>query len=638
STFNFLKTPQEILKKYWGFDVFRPLQEEIIHRVLEKKDALALLPTGGGKSLCYQIPALMQEGLCVVISPLIALMKDQVAHLTEKNISAKAIYGSMSKTEMRDVFEKCYNGEIKFLFISPERLQSEIFLEELDDWNICLFAIDEAHCVSQWGFDFRPSYLQLSVLRKIKPNVPILALTATATKNVQKDIEEKLLLQSLQKFIASFSRPNLSFSVFEVENKLIKVLDIVKKVAGTKLIYCRSRKACVEISQWLKQHQVNADFYHAGIEAELRNDVQEKWIAHKIDILVCTNAFGMGIDKADVRLVIHYDLPSSLEAYYQEAGRAGRDGKKSYATVLFQKTELENLQSLIDSKFPPIETIKKIYGLLGLYLEIPFGEGEGCFFDIDLTAFSAHFNLNFNEVKNCLHLLKQQQLISYNDAFLQDSKIELLANEEQLLFVENNFIEASIVLKSLLRLYSGLWNFAQPIQEQKIAQICQFDIKTVKKELQHLHEMNFLVYQAQKENEQLFFIQDRKRNNELMLDENFILWLKTRAVEQQQSVLDYVFDNSKCRMEKICHYFEEEKTSPCGICDICLQNKKKNISTSEIENNIELQLKNKNSTIEELISSLNSSNKELYLKIIRGMIDQNKIKINSFGELEWRRK
>ncbi len=633
-----MKTPLDILKKYWGFEAFRPLQEELINSVLAKNDTMALLPTGGGKSLCYQIPALLQEGICVVVSPLIALMKDQVAHLSEKNIPALAIYGAMSKAEMRDVFEKCYRGEIKFLFVSPERLQSEVFLEELEDWNICLFAIDEAHCVSQWGFDFRPSYLQLSVLRKLKPKVPILALTATATKMVQKDIEEKLLLQSPQKFIASFARPNLSFSVFEVEHKLIKVLDIVKKVAGIKLIYCRSRKTCVEVSQWLNQHKLNAVFYHAGIDTEQRNAIQEKWIANTIDILVCTNAFGMGIDKADVRLVIHYNIPGSLEAYYQEAGRAGRDGKKSYATILFQKTELESLQQLIDIKFPPIETIKKIYGLVGLYLEIPFGEGEGNFYDIELMTFVNQFNLNLIEVKNSFHLLKQQQLISYSEAFLQESKIELLANEEQLLFVEKTFDDASVVLKSLLRLYSGVWNFSQPIQEQKIAQLCQFDIKTVKKELQLLHDMGFLIYKAQKENEQLFFIQDRKRNEELLLDENFILWLKTRAVAQQQSTLDYVFENATCRMENMCHYFEETKTTPCGICDVCLQNKKTTSNTEEIEKYIELELKKKKQAVDEFLSAFNTSKKELFLKIIRELIDQNKIKINSFEELEWRKK
>ncbi|HQY19192.1 MAG TPA: ATP-dependent DNA helicase RecQ, partial [Ferruginibacter sp.] len=384
-----------ILKKYWGFSNFRPLQQDIIEAVLQKNDVLALMPTGGGKSICFQVPAMAMEGICLVISPLIALIKDQVETLQQKGINTLAIYSGMHFTEIKKTLQNAAYGNYKFLYLSPERLQTRLFKEFLPAINPSLIVVDEAHCISQWGYDFRPSYLRIAEIKEELPSVPIIALTASATAKVQLDICEKLLFsKNYKKFQQSFERPNLTYSVFNPTSKQTKLLEIINNTLGSALVYCKSRKQTQQIAEMLQMHKHSAGFYHAGLSNKERNKKQEQWIKNKIRIMVCTNAFGMGIDKPDVRVVVHYDVPDCIENYYQEAGRAGRDGKRSYAVLLYNYGETDALQLKAKIKFPAPEEVKKVYTALMNYLQVPAGSGEGISYAFDLADFSQKFSLD----------------------------------------------------------------------------------------------------------------------------------------------------------------------------------------------------------------------------------------------------
>ena len=418
---------QKILKNYWGFDSFRPLQKVIIESVLKGNDTLALMPTGGGKSLCYQVPALAKEGMCLVISPLIALMKDQVENIRKKGITAFAIYSGMSRKEIVNTLKVATNSNCKFLYVSPERLETALFKEYLPGMDINLVAVDEAHCISQWGYDFRPPYLRIAALREELPDIPILALTASATPEVQQDICEKLQFKDSPKipasggwegrniFRQSFERPNLSYSVFEVDSKINKTIEVLTKVSGSAIIYCKSRKRTKEISELLQLQNISSDYYHAGLAQEDRNRKQEEWIQNKTRVIVCTNAFGMGIDKPDVRTVIHADVPDCLENYYQEAGRAGRDGKKSFAVLLYDEKDLHELDDLTTQRFPPLSEIKNVYQAVSNYLQISSNSGQGESYDFDIADFLKKFKLNSHTVLFSLKALEQEGWLAFNE-------------------------------------------------------------------------------------------------------------------------------------------------------------------------------------------------------------------------------
>ncbi len=583
--------PLKVLKKYWGYDTFRPLQAEIIDSVLGGNDTLALLPTGGGKSVCFQVPSLLNDGLCLVISPLIALMKDQVLNLKKKGIPALSIYSGMSFIEVKKTLQNAAYGNFKFLYVSPERLQTELFLEFFPLIKVNLIAVDEAHCISQWGYDFRPAYLHIADLRDYFPDVPVLALSASATSVVQKDIREKLLFRKSQKFFQqSFERPNLSYSAFHLFSKENKLLTVLNKVAGSGIVYCKTRRRTKEVAELLKQNGISADYYHAGLSTEDRNSKQEDWINNKTRIISCTNAFGMGIDKPDVRTVIHYDVPDALENYYQEAGRAGRDGKKSYAVLLYSDAELESLKKQIDIKFPANEVIKKVYGDLCNFLQLPSNSGEGFSYDFDLNTFAKNFKLDAYTINSILKILEQEELISYSDQFFQPSTVEFLVDKQHLNDFEKSHPQYQDVVKGLLRSYDGIFDFPSFINEVELSKFVGINKDFLIKILFELKGLGIIDYTPQKEKPQIYFLQNRVKTDELFINQKNILKRKEAYEKRLKAMISFCKSQDQCRSSMISFYFNECNLPPCGICDNCLRNKNVMISSEEF-NSISFEIK-----------------------------------------------
>ena len=583
--------PLEVLKKYWGYDSFRPLQAEIIDSVLAGNDTLALLPTGGGKSVCFQVPSLLSDGLCLVISPLIALMKDQVLNLKKKGIPALSIYSGMSFVEVKKTLQNAAYGNFEFLYVSPERLQTELFLEYLPLIEVNLIAVDEAHCISQWGYDFRPAYLHIAELREYFPDVPVLALTASATAEVQKDIREKLLFRKSQKFFQqSFERPNLSYSAFHLFSKENKLLTIVKKVDGSGIVYCKTRRRTKEVAELLNQNGIVADFYHAGLSTEERHKKQEDWIDNKTRIICCTNAFGMGIDKPDVRTVVHFDVPDALENYYQEAGRAGRDGKKSYAVLLYSEAELESLKKQIDIRFPANEVIKKVYADLCNFLQLPSNSGEGLSYDFDLNTFAKNFKLDAYTINSVLKILEQEELISYSEQFFQPSTVEFSIDKQHLNDFEKSHPHYLDVVKGLLRSYDGIFDFPSFINEAELSSFVGINKELLIKILLELKALGIIDYIPQKEKPQIYFIKNRVKTDELFINQKNILKRKGAYEKRLKAMIGFCKNENECRSSMISVYFNGSYLPPCGICDNCLRNKDVVISTEEF-NAISIEIK-----------------------------------------------
>ena len=574
---------KDILKQYWGYDQFRPLQQAIIESVIDKKDTLALMPTGGGKSLCYQVPAMALPGLCLVISPLIALMKDQVENLRKRNITAFAIFSGMSRKEVITTLKIAGESNCKFLYVSPERLESVLFKEYLPGLNVQLIAVDEAHCISQWGYDFRPPYLRIAALREELPGIPVLALTASATPEVQEDICSKLAFHKPAVFRQSFERPNLSYSCFKVEVKINKILEVLQKVPGSGIVYCRSRRRTKEISELLKLHKVSADFYHAGLTQEERNTKQESWIGNNIRVMVCTNAFGMGIDKPDVRTVVHADVPDCLENYYQEAGRAGRDGKKSYAVLLYDDRDLGELEQLSSQRFPSIEEVRTVYRAVANYLQIPAGSGEGQYYDFDFPAFLKNFNLKSNTALYSLKTLEQEGWLAFNEQVFLPAMLGFITSKEILYQFENDHPALEPVIKALLRAYGGIFDNAVPVSEKMIAGLLRTDVETVVQQLNLLHQYRLLEYRPQKDNPQLYFMRGRIRAEDLRIDAVKHKKRKEQFIKRVQQMTGYVRDVEACRSRIIGVYFGDTGIKECGTCDNCLRKKSSSVTRPEFE-------------------------------------------------------
>lgn len=620
------------LLKYWGYNTFRPLQEDIIQNVLNKKDTLALLPTGGGKSLCYQLPTLMNEGICLVITPLIALMKDQVESLKRKDIKAFAIHNGIFPEQINVILNNCITNNVKFLYISPERLKSELFIENLKLMNVSLIAVDEAHCISEWGYDFRPSYRNIISIRKILPECPIIALTASANKRVQEDIVEQLQLKNNTIFSQSFERRNLSFSVLFEEDKQGRLLRILQKVNGSGIIYARNRKKTKEIAAFLIKNNISADFYHAGLEISVRNKKQDEWMQGKKRIIVATNAFGMGIDKSDVRFVIHIDLPETLEAYYQEAGRAGRDGKKSYAIILWENNDLINLNESFKLSYPDLDIIKNVYHALGNYLQLPVGSGKNISFDFDIIQFSNNYNFNHIVVYNSLRFLERSGYLSipehdelYGLLYIQISKEDLYRFQ-----VENEKYDSFI--KNIMRLYGGIFSDYIKINETFIANKLSLKRETVIEILKALHKFGVISYIAPKNKPQLVFLQERADKKDVFISNEKYSLLKKRAEERIKVVEDYIKNEKKCRSIVLVTYFNQDEPSRCGICDICLNRNKVVLSEYEFDAIVVLLkplLINNELSMQEIINKTKSIPEINLINAIKWLTDNNKISFNN---------
>jgi ATP-dependent DNA helicase RecQ len=635
-----------ILKQYWGFNAFRPLQEDIILSVLSGRDTLALMPTGGGKSLCYQVPALAREGMCLVISPLIALMKDQVENLRKRNITAYAIYSGMTRQEVVHTLKTVINSNCRFLYVSPERLETALFKEYLPGMHVNLVAVDEAHCISQWGYDFRPPYLRIAALRDELPGIPVLALTASATKEVQDDICNKLsslpsnpgkdLSHDWKVFRQSFERANLSYSVFKVDSRINKIIEILSKVPGSGIVYCKSRRRTKEISELLQLQNISADFYHAGLGQEERSRKQEEWIANTTRVIVCTNAFGMGIDKPDVRTVIHADVPDCLENYYQEAGRAGRDGKRSYAVLLYDEQELRELEQLPSLRFPSLEDIKQVYQSIANYLQVPAGDGEGRYFDFDISDFLKKFKLNSYTVLYALKALEQEGWLLFNEQVFLPSRVNFTTNKNHLYEFEKSYPLLEPVIKTLLRAYEGIFDYPSPISEMMIARLLKKHVDKVKEELRQLHQYGIIEYQHQKDTPQLFFLKNRIRVEELSINKPGYAARKEKLASRIREMIRFVGMTTQCRSKMIGIYFGDESMNECGICDNCLR--KKNVSLSQeefdsIHSSIVATLQKSSLRAKELLIALGSIKKEKAWKVIEFLQAENKIEMDESGKI-----
>jgi ATP-dependent DNA helicase RecQ len=581
-----------ILQAHWGYAQFRPLQEDIIHSVLAGKDTLALLPTGGGKSICFQVPALAFEGLCVVVSPLIALMKDQVEQLLRRGVFASAIFSGMDTRQMDKVFDECIDGKSKFLYVSPERLQTEAFKERAKRMKITLLAIDEAHCISQWGYDFRPSYLEIAEFRKTIPDVPIIALTATATPLVQQDIQTRLAFrEGSQVFQKSFARPNLSYTVLRSDNKSAHLLEALKRLNGSAVVYVRSRNKTQQIAQFLQKNLISADFYHAGLPPLVRSNKQDAWIQNKIRVMVSTNAFGMGIDKPDVRLVVHWEMPDSLEAYYQEAGRAGRDEQKAYAVALFQERDIKDMRQKTEQAYPPIEFLRQVYQSLGNYFQIPVGAGEYGQYDFDLEHFQTTFNLKGIGTYYAMKRLSESGYIDFNEAYQQPSKVAYKMSNHDLYNFQLKNQGAEPILRTLARHYgSEMQSQAVKISESDIARSMNVSTEAVRKQLTRLHELGVLEYHAQKEKPQITFLTPRYDGDKLPIDQEKLAMRKERDFERITSIEEYAQHKHRCRTQLLQEYFGEVSYEACGVCDVCVR-KQRNAPTPDLTEQI-LQLIN----------------------------------------------
>ena len=623
-------TIHHILSKYWGFSKFRPLQEDIIQSVLDGKDTLALMPTGGGKSLCFQVPALLKPGICIVVSPLIALMKDQVENLKDKGIKAIAIISGMGKREVDIALDNCIYGDIKFLYLSPERLLSELVRVRLRHMQVNLIAIDEAHCISQWGYDFRPSYLHLAELREIHPNVPILALTATATERVAADIQLKLNFQHAQIFRKSFERKNLSYLVYNEENKLRKLFSIAKNVKGTGIIYVRNRRETQEVARQLTMQGISADFYHAGLDTPLRMKKQTAWKNSEVKVIVATNAFGMGIDKSDVRFVVHLDLPESLEAYYQEAGRGGRDEKKAYAVLLFNNSDVFQLKNRFEQQYPSIEEIKQIYHHLGNYYQLAFGAGEGLSLEFDLADFCNRFKLDPFRTLHALKFLEHDEYIALTETVFLASRVQVLSGSADLYRFQVEQPAYDQFIKVLLRSYGGIFDQLSAIKESDLGKRLGITRNEVVKILQKLQTLQIINYIEQTDKPHLLFIKPRVDTLHLLIDRRYHEDRYQVHQSQIESIINYAVNN-KCRSQQLLNYFNEAHATTCGVCDVCLENKKaskKAGNSDALVKSILNELTNKPLHLSQLIESLQIGNDNEKLNVIRMLLDAGTIKVN----------
>lgn len=564
---------RQILREYWGYDNFRGIQEEIIQSICSGKDTLGLMPTGGGKSITFQVPALSLDGVCIVITPLIALMKDQVDHLKAKGISAAAIYSGMTRDEILKTLENAVFGAIKLLYVSPERIGSPLFQKKVSHMHVSFITVDEAHCISQWGYDFRPAYLQIINLRKIKPEAPILALTATATLKVIEDIQQCLAFREKNVFRMSFERKNLAYVVRIAADKEAELVHILQAVPGCAIVYVRSRKKTKEIAQLLQENNITATSYHAGLEHVTKTIRQEEWMSNKVRVIVATNAFGMGIDKPDVRLVIHIDGPDSIEAYFQEAGRAGRDGKKAYAVLLYNSVDARKLQKRIDDNFPPKDYIRKVYDSLAYYFQIGIDSGAGYTFSFDINKFCKIYQLSITYTLSSLHILSQLGHIVYEDDPSSAARIQFLLSRNQLYYLDHLTPKEDATIEAILRLYGGLFNDYVYIDEQLISQHAGLSPQEVYLILKGLTEQRIVHFIPQRKMPFIHYLRNRIDGFRLNITSEVYEDRKLEYEKRIQAFINYAENSHICRSRQLLEYFGETVQKDCNQCDVCLGEK-----------------------------------------------------------------
>lgn len=632
-----MQKPSEILKQYWGHPNFREMQADIVDAVLTGHDTLALLPTGGGKSVCFQVPALCMDGICLVVSPLIALMKDQVLNLEKRGISAAAIYTGMHPKEIDRIFENAIHNQYKFLYLSPERLSTELFLERLKRMKVSIVAVDEAHCISQWGYDFRPSYLNISNIRTLLPDVPVIALTATATREVVEDIQQKLSFKADKKvFKKSFSRPNLSYIVLEEEDKRSKMLDILKKIKGSAVVYVMNRKETREIANFLNQNDISAGYYHAGLDTEYRSMIQDAWIKNEFSVIVATNAFGMGIDKPDVRVVIHLTMPESLEAYFQEAGRAGRDGEKAYGILLYNQSDRNRLEQNFENSYPPFATVKQVYRAVGSYYQLAIGAGCGNSFEFELTDFCKKFNLVPLTTLSSLKILIRAGLIELSEAVFTPSTVQVVVDNKLLYDYMLRNPKSEKLVKLILRTYQGVFNHHVNIREKQLAHGLGITESELCEKLVVLQMEKVIEYRPSSDKPSLTFLTDRQDADYLTFDTKEQEFLKNRAEQRMNASLHYA-ESKECRGRILLNYFDEKNATNCGSCDVC-------IGRHELPNGAEIKsiseyikntIKAESISMRSLISRFSASKELKAVKVLEQLIDNQLVRRDSNQNLYW---
>lgn len=629
---------QQILEKYWGFKEFRPLQDEIIKSVTAGRDTLGLMPTGGGKSITFQVPALAQEGICLVITPLIALMKDQVEKLSQRGIRAIAVHSGMSREEIDIALDNAIYGNYKFLYISPERIGTEIFKVRLEKIEVNLIAVDEAHCISQWGYDFRPSYLRIVELREYLPDIPLLALTATATPVVVEDIQDKLKFRQKNVLRITFERKNLVYSIRETENKQKYILRLAKQLKGSGIVYVRSRKNTRELAQYLQQNGISCDYYHAGLTHPVRNRKHNEWMNGRIRIIVATNAFGMGIDKADVRFVIHLDLPDSLEEYFQEAGRAGRDHKTAHAILLFNEGDKSTAERRIHTNFPEPDVIRQIYRALGNYFQIPVGGAKNQVFDFNVGDFASRYSKSIMVIYSSLKILQMEGYIELTEEIFNPPKVKFLTGRDELYRFQLANEDFDAFIKLILRTYTGVFTEFVTIYEDSLAQKAGVKTEVIVEYLKRLNGMGIIRYLPQKRTPVIIFTEERLDVKDLRISREHYKDRKDRYVRRINEVIRYASENKKCRSVFLLEYFGEKKVNLCGQCDVCLRKEELDLSKSDysqIENEIRELLSGRAMPMEELVNSVTLGESKA-IRVIRWLLDNDQLTLGKDHTLKWK--
>ena len=627
----------EILKQYWGYDEFRPLQEEIIRSVADLKDTIGLMPTGGGKSITFQVYSLSVDGICLVVTPLIALIKDQVENLRSKGIKVLAIYSGMSAREIDIALNNAIYGDYKFLYVSPERIGSEKFQEFLIRMKLNLITVDEAHCISQWGYDFRPSYLKISDLRKLFPETPILALTATATEKVVEDIQDKLLFRAKNVLQKSFRRDNLIYMVRDKEDKMGYLTDTIKKAKGTGIVYVRSRKKTREIAQMLQQENITADYYHAGLAPDLRSVKQDRWMSGETRVIVATNAFGMGIDKPDVRFVIHLDLPDSLEAYFQEAGRGGRDGKKSVAVLLYNSSDKRRLHKMVTDSFPAIDILRSVYNSVSNYLMIAIGSGKGGVFSFRIEDFAKRFGFQINAVYHSLKLLERQGYVSYVENTDHYSRILFTVRRDDLYKFQLSNAGLDAFIKLILRSYTGVFTDFVNVDEALLARRSNMKGEQIYEQLKLLAQMRIIDYIPQKKTPVIVFETERLDTNRIHISADNYQHRKVKYQQQVDSVIDYAVNSNKCRSVVLLEYFGQFGSESCGQCDVCKGDHESGIRFADfdrISNKIRNILLAESYPIHQIVKMIDEP-ETIVVKVARWLLDNEMLKAGTNGLLTY---